>query len=152
MRKVRKRHPAYGYMSKHHLIPRQRLKDYYGDSFRMPHNTLRLWRLRHDAWHVLFRQRTINEVIQYLKKRTDEIYAYRTKTWQILFGNKSRNEARKLLIRMRRMKRGRYEHLELDPSLRTKVVNIRKKTKNHAFGRIQLDKQFSHKRVARRAS
>lgn len=138
-----KKHSYLGEMSKHHLVPRQRMKDYYGISFSMPHNKIRLWRLRHDAWHILFGNKTLNEIIRYLGNRPSKIYAYQTLTWHILFGDKTRREARKLLCRMRTMIRGRYESFELDPALRTKVRRLTIARHHRTHAKIYLDQQFN---------
>ncbi len=137
-----KKHPVYGYMSKHHLIPKHRLRIYYGETFRMPHNRLRLWRVRHDAWHTLFGNKTINEIIRYLGGRVDGIRYYRKKPWQTLFKDLSAKSAKKLLIRTRNIIRKRYAHLEFDPKLRDKVKRIEKYMRNRVYGRIYLDKRF----------
>lgn len=147
MGQKRKKHPYLGYLSKHHLIPRQRLKDYYGNSFRMGGNILRLWRLRHDAWHVLFQQKTLNEIINYLHQRSDKIYGYQTPTWNVLFKSKTKNEAIKLLCRVRKIIRKKYAFLEFDPSLRAKVRQIEKVMNNKIFARIYLDKRFKPNRT-----
>lgn len=138
-----KKHKYFGPISIHHLVPRQRMKDYYGTAFHMPRNKLRLWRLRHDAWHVLFRNKTINEIIRYLGNRPSRIYAYLSPTWNILFRGKSRKQAQKLLIRMRDKIRAKYATLELDPCLQKKVFSITKDTHHRTYARIYLDQKFN---------
>jgi hypothetical protein len=137
-------HAHLGHMSKHHLVPKQRMRDYYGGSFKMPNNILRLWRLKHDAWHVLFKQKTLNEILKYLRKPIDQIYGYKSETWKILFKNNNRKDVYKILLRVRRMIRKRYAFLEFDPSLKKKIIRIEHVNKNRIFGRIYLDKKFSH--------
>lgn len=44
-------------MSRHHLTPKSR-----GGSWSMD-NILKLWRDRHDAWHLLFGNMTLSEII-----------------------------------------------------------------------------------------
>ena len=143
-----KNHIYLGYISIHHLVPRQRMRDYYGTTFHMPKNKIRLWRLRHDAWHVLFRNKTINEIIRYLGNRVNKIYAYKTITWEILFGDKNNNQARKLLERMRAIIRKKYANLELDPKLRSKAQKISHQKMNKVYGKIYLDQRFNpHKKL-----
>lgn len=50
------------FMSRHHLRPVSR-KGSDSDS-----NLLRLWRDRHDAWHKLFGNRTLDEIIAVLER------------------------------------------------------------------------------------
>lgn len=138
-----RKHRYLGEMGAHHLVPQQRMKDYYGISFSMPYNKLKLWRLRHDAWHILFGNKTLNEIIRYLGNRPSKIYAYQTLTWHILFRDKTRREARKLLCRMRDRVRGRYNGLELDPALRIKVHRLTIARHHRTHARIYLDKQFN---------
>ncbi len=141
------KHPQYGYMSKHHLIPKFRIRVYYGITFRMPHNTIRLWRKRHDAWHTLFGDKTINEIIRYLGGRVHTIQYYQQEPWKILFKNNSAHKAQKILIRARRMIRKQYAHLEFDPNLQSKVRRIETYMNSRVFGRIYLDHRFSPKHI-----
>ncbi len=122
----KKLHKHLGRKTVHHLIPRARLKDYYGTSFKMPRNRLKLWELKHSAWHVLFKNKTINEVIAYLRQK-GQPYGYHGDAWKLLFKNKTKKQAARLLVRLRRIIRKRYQHLEFDPSLRTKVFRLYKK-------------------------
>lgn len=142
-----KKHHRYGHMSKHHLIPKFRLRIYYGTTFRMPHNTLHLWRARHDAWHTLFGDKTINEIIRYLGGRVHTIRYYQEEPWKILFKNNSARKARKILIRARRMIRKQYAHLEFDPKLQQKIQRIELYMNSRVFGRMYLDHRFSLKGV-----
>lgn len=62
-----------GKLTIHHLIPRFRLRVYYGTTFKMPGNKLKLRELRHAAWHVLFGSKTLNEVIGYLSNTSTRL-------------------------------------------------------------------------------
>jgi hypothetical protein len=136
-----KKHRYLGNITQHHLVPRCRLADYYGLSFKLPYNKLKLWELRHAAWHVLFGIKTLNEVIAYLEKRGTP-YAFKTKTWNLVFKGKSKRQAVKLLKRLRSIKRGVYAHFEFDPSLRKKLKTIYKTKSNIVDVKIYLEKRF----------
>lgn len=118
-------HRYLGHMSSHHLIPRERIRSYYGETLTLPNNLLRLWRLKHDAWHILFGNKTLNEILKHLKKRSSDIYGYKTLTWKILFREKTKKEVFRLLLRVRRVIRKKYAFLEFDPKLKEKVDRIR---------------------------
>ncbi len=118
------KHPEYGHLTNHHLVPRSRIRNYYGASFKLPNNLMRLWRFRHNAWHVLFGTQTLNETIAYLKKEKHRVYAYEGKAWKVLFREKTWRQAMRLLLRAQRMIRNRYKDLEFDPSLKRKVHRI----------------------------
>lgn len=137
-----KKHSSMGRISIHHLVPRQRMKIYYGICFNMPKNKIRLWRLRHDAWHVLFGNKTLNEVINYLGQKTTTIYGYKSITWKIVFGEKTNRQARRLLVRVRRIIRKQYSHLELDPALKRKIIKIENLSKNRIYPTIYLHNRF----------
>ncbi len=138
-------------MSIHHLVPRQRLRDYYGMTFYLPENTLRLWRYRHDAWHVLFGNKTLNEIIRYLGSRPQKISGYKGIFWKQLFGEKNRTQAKKLLMRMRNIVRRAYSYFEFDPSLQKAILDVVKKNQRY-FARIRLNKQFRQRVLHQRAS
>jgi hypothetical protein len=141
----RKRHPFLGHMSIHHLVPRVRISLYYGTSFHMPKNRLRLWRVKHDAWHALFHNKSLNEIIRYLSSsRTQTISVYRGPAWSILFRNKTPAQAKRLLKRLRRIKRKQYQHLEFDPAMKHKAARIVRTTQSVTYVRIHFDKKFQH--------
>lgn len=125
-RKQNKRlvHPYFGHMSKHHLVPKHRIYTFYGEKVTIPCNTIQLWRLRRDAWHILFQNKTLNEIIKYLQRKTSDIYGYQTLTWKILFKQRNKKEVYELLLRVRRIIRKKYAFLELDPSLQNKIQKI----------------------------
>lgn len=57
--------------TRHHLIPkeRQRKKTYKENQIDLHLDTvLKLWRDKHDAWHLLFKNMTIDEIILCLYK------------------------------------------------------------------------------------
>jgi len=57
--------------TRHHLIPkeRKRKKSYQDNQTDLHLDTvLRLWRDKHDAWHLLFKNMTIDEIILCLYK------------------------------------------------------------------------------------
>jgi hypothetical protein len=136
------RHPQYGQLTNHHLIPRCRIKSYYGTSFTLPRNYIKLWRFRHDAWHVLFENKTLNEVIRYLKKKKSRTYGYRGDAWSVLFRKKTWAEALALLKRARRAIRGHYKCLEFDPSLKRKVQKMLREHSDIAPVISHLNRRF----------
>ncbi len=118
------KHKKLGRKTIHHMVPTRRLRDYYGAGVTLPRNKMMLWELRHMCWHFLFGLKTINEVIAYLNRRTnnkEKPFYYQNPAWEVLFKNKTPKEARNLLLRVRRKIRKKYEHFEFDPMLRDKV-------------------------------
>lgn len=52
------------FLSRHHCYPIGRMKtDKPPVNVKYPDLTIKLWRKRHDAWHLLFRYATIDEII-----------------------------------------------------------------------------------------
>jgi len=55
------------FKDRHHLVPKARHRDlkihYTKDDI---HRTLVMWRHRHTAWHAIWRDRTLDEVIEIL--------------------------------------------------------------------------------------
>lgn len=142
------KHKFLGRISVHHLVPRFRIKTFYGTSFHMPNNTIRLWRLRHDAWHVLFDNKSLNEVIRYLNKKKENIYGYMGPAWKLLFREKTAKQARFLLIYARKRIRKRYAYLEFEQNLKIKIVKMYKKSGNKIHHEKYLSIIFSKKRRA----
>jgi len=67
MRKSKRRN----YSSKHHLVPKERMKlKNYNENQVNEHlqRVLILWRTKHDAWHVLFHNLTLREIIELLNR------------------------------------------------------------------------------------
>ncbi len=59
------------YKTRHHLIPkiRKRKKNYRQDQAELyVDTTLKLWRDKHDAWHLLFKDMTLDEIIKCLER------------------------------------------------------------------------------------
>jgi hypothetical protein len=56
---------------------------------------------KHRAWHFLFKNKSLREVIKLLKKISNErgLKSYKTKDWEIVFKDLSIEEAIKLLER-----------------------------------------------------
>ena len=52
-------------IDKHHLVPKSRMKQNVAP---MKRNKLRIKRHRHDAWHTLFHDKTLREVILLLQR------------------------------------------------------------------------------------
>lgn len=50
-------------IDRHHLVPKERLKK---GVQKLPRNTIRIKRERHNAWHLLFGNKTLLEVIRLL--------------------------------------------------------------------------------------
>lgn len=60
-------HPKTGHcLSRHHLIPKSRKKDQ--KKIREIKYVLKLWRDRHNYWHFLFKNMTLDEIIETLKR------------------------------------------------------------------------------------
>ncbi len=118
------RHREYGLLTNHHLVPRSRIRQYYGASFTLPNNLMKLWRLRHDSWHVLFRNKTLNETIAYLETKKSRAYAYQKTAWKTLFKEKSWHEVVQLLRRAQRMIRKEHSTLELCIKLRKDIGEL----------------------------
>lgn len=58
-------------MTRHHLIPRERKKRKtvkHDQSKLHTDRVLNLWRHKHDAWHILFHNMTLDEIIACLEK------------------------------------------------------------------------------------
>lgn len=55
-------------LTKHHLIPKVRKQDYKKKKVLDVNRTLKLWEEKHQAWHVLFRCMTIDEIILVLHR------------------------------------------------------------------------------------
>ena len=102
-----------GFSDYHHLKPCQRG----GQS--ISSNLLRMDAYRHDAWHLFFKNMTLDEIIIFLfrirPKNTPSIIfsfynnggidVYRNNAWLLLFGDQSIEEIIRLLIRVKRFKR-----------------------------------------------
>ncbi len=134
------KHKQLGERNSHHLVPRVRIKDYYGTSFGLPKNRIKLWDLKHAAWHVLFKIKTINEIIRYLQCRNVPS-GYQTMAWRIVFKDKTPKQAAALLLRVRRAVCKKYEHLEFDPYLKGKL-NFFYKKQGLLSGQLYLLKRF----------
>jgi len=67
MRKSKRRN----YKSRHHLVPKERVKlKNYNENQVDEHlqRVLMLWRIKHDAWHVLFHNLTLREIRELLDR------------------------------------------------------------------------------------
>lgn len=142
----KKQHPFLGILTKHHLIPKQRLKQFYGKGFPMNNNIIRLWRFRHDAWHVLFRQMTLNEVIDYLTRKNTNAYGYGTSVWQVLFHTLTPTEAIALLVRAGTQIRKSKDYAEFDVKLLPGGKPYKEKKKKDKHGHSK--KKRTHLKVA----
>jgi hypothetical protein len=54
--------------SKHHLTPRCHYKPSYLPSMNSAENLLMLWRNKHNAWHELFKEASLEQIIATLKR------------------------------------------------------------------------------------
>lgn len=95
------RHPfRKTHLTKHHLHAKQRGGDL------SPCNTLRLWRDKHDAWHFVFGNLNLSEIIHNLYARHSIlIKTSHTKQWKFLFKDKPIKKVIALLKRVRKFKR-----------------------------------------------
>lgn len=48
------------FIDRHHLVPKSRIKK--GEK-RLARNRVRLYRQKHDAWHILFGDKTLDEIL-----------------------------------------------------------------------------------------
>jgi hypothetical protein len=92
------------FMTRHHSVPISR----------MPHKEklflLRIWRDKHNAFHVLYRNLTFGEIIVLTKVNmkwggTVLEKWYSARAWKALWGNKSKKQVYDILQRTRKMKR-----------------------------------------------
>lgn len=92
------------FYDRHHLIPRSRYKAFTGTmkGHKEQWNLLYIRRDRHEAWHKLFHNWTIEEVLRVLRGLPSVQVSCHP--WQKLFGNKTCIEAYRLLARVRRAK------------------------------------------------
>lgn len=59
------------YISRHHLCPKERLKLHTENENQVRenyHRILNLWRDKHNAWHLLFHNLTLHEIIELLQR------------------------------------------------------------------------------------
>jgi hypothetical protein len=132
----------------HHLVPRVRLTTYYFLRFNLPKNKLRLREKRHAAWHQLFKSKSLNEIIKYLRQKADPA-GYKSKDWLEVFKTKTPRQAALLLERVRLMVRGEYRNLEFEPTLRHKIYTLSKESDIGAVI-LYLSTKFHHKRHRRK--
>ena len=104
-----------GWSDGHHIdIPSSRG----GDT--LPHNILIMDAYRHDAWHLLFSNKTLKEIIntfytvRSIKEFLHQIFSYyKHQAFHLLFGNKTVDEILDLLLRIQRLKRSQRVYLRL---------------------------------------
>ena len=95
-----------GFKDEHHLTARSRG----GQS--VPSNLLSIDLYRHDAWHLLFNNFTLREIIKILlrlekikKTFPMSISVYHHAAWNLLFKNLSLRESIELLLRLEKIKK-----------------------------------------------
>lgn len=91
-------------LTRHHLIPKIRAEK----NTHKKRNILMLWRDRHNAWHSIFKVYTFKEILENWYKFK---HSYKNKNWESLFHDLSFDEAKKLLVRMKRRKNFACKHL-----------------------------------------
>jgi len=101
------------YLSKHHLLSKHR------NGCNRPENICYLWRDKHDAWHVLYRHKTVQEILNLTHleirgRKTPLRKWHQPWAWETLWGNKSKEQVVKILKRFSRLQlRKKYkEELE----------------------------------------
>lgn len=113
--KIHKFEKKAGFCDEHHIrIPSSRGGD------KNPSNLLLIDAYRHDAWHLLFMNKTLSEVILLLHRvnsikimlRSLNSY-YKYAAFNLLFGKKTLEEIIALLERVRHLKRGQHIILKL---------------------------------------
>lgn len=84
-------------LTRHHLHPKVR-----GGPM-VAKNILRLWDYKHRAWHCVFFNLNLSEILF----RIDKFYMTRTKTnhWRVLFKEKQLWEVKQILLRVKRIKK-----------------------------------------------
>ena len=55
-------------LTRHHLTPRAHYKPDYRPVLNSPQNVLYLLRFKHDAWHAIFREASIEQAIAILQR------------------------------------------------------------------------------------
>ena len=89
------------FKDEHHLVPRSR-----GGSCHH-RNKLWLWRKRHEAWHNMWGNDTLDEIVAHLsslaKRYKRDTYAH-SRNWVVVFGKKDVYEALELLHRVAEIK------------------------------------------------
>lgn len=107
-----------GFSDYHHLRPR------HGGGQSIASNLLKLDAYRHDAWHLFFKNMTLNETINLISRKNFKniqaiIASFSNKVgidecmnnaWFLLFGDQSIEKIIRLLIRVKRIKR--YQSLK----------------------------------------
>ena len=75
---------------------------------------------RHDAWHLLFSNKTLKEIIntfQVIKSVKEFLHSiidyYKHQAFHLLFGNKSLDEVLALLLRVQKIKRAQRVYLRI---------------------------------------
>jgi hypothetical protein len=86
--------------SRHHLLAKSR-----GGTL-SPINTLDIWRDKHDAWHRIFHNYNLDEIIAMLNcRRNPFTKRFGDDSWDTLFYRKSPDAVLAILVRLRRIKR-----------------------------------------------
>ncbi len=87
------------HLSRHHLTCKQR----FGRT--IPSNILMLWRDSHDYWHMLFGNRTLDEILCFLLNNSRELQRKKkTPTWKKLFKEKTELHVYRILRRVKKIK------------------------------------------------
>ena len=88
------------FLSRHHCYPLERLKSSNPPKVKHKHLTIKLWRSRHTDWHMLFKNATIDEIIEYeLYRRDLYLNPHYTKVFKC-----DRFQAMKILKRFKQIK------------------------------------------------
>jgi len=93
----KKREKCRNTMNNHHLVPESR------GGNKSPSNMLMISVWKHDCWHELFKNRTINEIIIFID-RTPALSEKYPEEWKMVFRNNNTIQAIKILKRLRELK------------------------------------------------
>jgi len=103
-----------GVKNKHHILKPNR------GGMTIDYNLLKIDVLKHDAFHYIFKEKTLREVIALLKRKRDNKdflrsikKEYKHAAFRLLFGNKRIDEIIHLLQRVQRAKDSQYIKLKL---------------------------------------
>ena len=93
-------------INRHHLTPRSR------GGQTLPSNILRIKIVRHCAWHQLWQNRTLKEIIKLLLIIRQEDRFRTSPQWIVMWGNKNISQVIALLERVKHIKESkRFKYL-----------------------------------------
>jgi hypothetical protein len=110
-KKANKLHPFRDtFMTVHHLRAKTR------GGVKKPNNSLRIWRDKHTAWHILFHNDTLDEIISKMSMNLYKFTRYileddkRYQAYRLLWRNQPLVHVLQILKRLRRIKKNLGRH------------------------------------------